>query len=152
LRRTGSRHPQGGHRVSPTSVSTPSTAAEERGDPQRNLIGILYGLAICTLIYVIVGFVLTGMVPYIWPPTAGARSVSASRRSVGSSRSARSPMSAVLLGSSTAAAHLLRDGPRRAVPEGPLTSTRHESPVDDTIITGVFVAAWAIVGAGETTT
>src|SRR6185295_7747436 len=33
--------------------------------PQRNLpIGILAGLGICTLIYVIVGFVLTGMVPY----------------------------------------------------------------------------------------
>ena len=42
-----------------------STAAEETRDPQRNLpIGILGGLAICTLIYVIVGAVLTGMVPY----------------------------------------------------------------------------------------
>jgi len=42
-----------------------STAAEETKNPQRNLpIGILGGLAICTLIYIIVGFVLTGMVPY----------------------------------------------------------------------------------------
>ena len=42
-----------------------STAAEETKNPQRNLpIGILGGLAICTVIYVIVGFVLTGMVPY----------------------------------------------------------------------------------------
>ena len=42
-----------------------STAAEETINPQRNLpIGILGGLAICTVIYVIVGFVLTGMVPY----------------------------------------------------------------------------------------
>src|SRR6478752_3662287 len=42
-----------------------STAAEETKNPQRNLpIGILGGLAICTLIYVIVGAVLTGMVPY----------------------------------------------------------------------------------------
>jgi APA family basic amino acid/polyamine antiporter len=42
-----------------------STAAEETKNPQRNLpIGILGGLAICTLIYVIVGVVLTGMVPY----------------------------------------------------------------------------------------
>src|SRR5438552_10778241 len=42
-----------------------STAAEETRDPQRNLpIGILAGLGICTLIYVIVGAVLTGMVPY----------------------------------------------------------------------------------------
>src|SRR5690349_7653578 len=42
-----------------------STAAEETRNPQRNLpIGILGGLAICTFIYVIVGAVLTGMVPY----------------------------------------------------------------------------------------
>jgi APA family basic amino acid/polyamine antiporter len=42
-----------------------STAAEETRDPQRNLpIGILGGLAICTLIYVLVGAVLTGMVRY----------------------------------------------------------------------------------------
>ena len=42
-----------------------STAAEETINPQRNLpIGILGGLAICTVIYVVVGFVLTGIVPY----------------------------------------------------------------------------------------
>src|SRR6187431_1263743 len=42
-----------------------STAAEETKNPQRNLpIGILGGLAICTVIYVVVGAVITGMVPY----------------------------------------------------------------------------------------
>src|SRR5688572_22951142 len=42
-----------------------STAAEETKNPQRNLpIGILGGLAICTVIYVVVGVVLTGLVPY----------------------------------------------------------------------------------------
>ncbi|MEO7271696.1 MAG: amino acid permease, partial [Vicinamibacterales bacterium] len=42
-----------------------STAAEETRDPQRNMPrGILGGLAICTLIYVIVGVVATGLVPY----------------------------------------------------------------------------------------
>ena len=41
-----------------------STAAEETKNPQRNLpIGILGGLAICTVIYIIIGAVLTGMVP-----------------------------------------------------------------------------------------
>jgi APA family basic amino acid/polyamine antiporter len=42
-----------------------STAAEETKNPQRNVPrGILYGLGICTLIYVIVGIVATGLVPY----------------------------------------------------------------------------------------
>jgi APA family basic amino acid/polyamine antiporter len=42
-----------------------STAGEETKNPQRNLpLGILGGLAICTIIYVIVGAVATGMVPY----------------------------------------------------------------------------------------
>jgi APA family basic amino acid/polyamine antiporter len=42
-----------------------STAAEETKNPQRNLpIGILTGLGVCTLIYVIVGVVATGLVPY----------------------------------------------------------------------------------------
>jgi basic amino acid/polyamine antiporter, APA family len=42
-----------------------STAAEETKNPQRNMpIGILVGLAVCTVIYVIVGLVATGLVPY----------------------------------------------------------------------------------------
>lgn len=42
-----------------------STAAEETRNPQRDMpIGILGGLAICTVIYVIVGVVATGLVPY----------------------------------------------------------------------------------------
>ncbi len=42
-----------------------STAAEETRNPQRNMpIGILGGLAICTVIYIVVGIVATGIVPY----------------------------------------------------------------------------------------
>jgi APA family basic amino acid/polyamine antiporter len=42
-----------------------STAAEETKNPQRNMpLGILGGLVVCTLIYVIVGIVATGLVPY----------------------------------------------------------------------------------------
>ena len=42
-----------------------STAAEETRNPQRDMPrGILMGLAICTLIYVVVGVVATGLVPY----------------------------------------------------------------------------------------
>jgi APA family basic amino acid/polyamine antiporter len=42
-----------------------STAAEEVKNPQRNMpIGIIASLGICTLLYIIVSAVLTGIVPY----------------------------------------------------------------------------------------
>jgi APA family basic amino acid/polyamine antiporter len=42
-----------------------STAAEETRNPQRNMpIGILLSLGICTLLYIIVAAILTGMVSY----------------------------------------------------------------------------------------
>ncbi len=42
-----------------------STAAEEARNPQRDLpIGILVSLAVCTLIYILVAGLLTGVVPY----------------------------------------------------------------------------------------
>ena len=42
-----------------------STAAQEARNPQRDMpIGILGSLAICTVLYVVVAAVLTGMVPY----------------------------------------------------------------------------------------
>jgi basic amino acid/polyamine antiporter, APA family len=42
-----------------------STAAQEAKNPQRDLpIGILGSLAICTVLYICVGLVLTGLVPY----------------------------------------------------------------------------------------
>ena len=42
-----------------------STAAEETKNPQKNLPrGIIYSLLICTVLYVVISFVLTGMVSY----------------------------------------------------------------------------------------
>jgi basic amino acid/polyamine antiporter, APA family len=42
-----------------------STAAQEAVNPSRDMpIGILGSLAICTILYILVGFVLTGIVPY----------------------------------------------------------------------------------------
>ena len=42
-----------------------STAAQEAKDPKRDMpIGILGSLAVCTVLYVAVAFVLTGIVPY----------------------------------------------------------------------------------------
>jgi APA family basic amino acid/polyamine antiporter len=98
-----------------------STAAEETMNPQRNLpIGILGGLAVCTVIYVIVGAVLTGMVPYKQLANS-ADPLSYALQAAGFQRvgwvvalGAAVSMSAVLPGvSSTAAADLLLDGARR---------------------------------------
>jgi basic amino acid/polyamine antiporter, APA family len=48
-----------------------STAAEETRDPQRNMpIGIIASLIVCTIIYVVVALVLTGMVS--WDRFAGS--------------------------------------------------------------------------------
>src|SRR2546421_6490881 len=136
-----------------------STAAEETKNPQRNLpIGILGGLAICTVIYMIVGAVLTGMVPYselgVADPLAKALN-SAGFTTVGwiVALGAIVSMSAVLLvfqyGQPRIFFAMGRDGllPKWAARIHPVTRI----PATTTIITGVFVAVWALVGdAAET--
>jgi APA family basic amino acid/polyamine antiporter len=136
-----------------------STAAEETKNPQRNLpIGILGGLAICTLIYVIVGFVLTGMVPYkelaVADPLARALQLSGFNR-VGwiVALGAAVSMSAVLLvfqyGQPRIFYAMARDGllPQWAAKLSPRTKI----PFVTTLFTGIFVAAWSLIGdAGET--
>jgi basic amino acid/polyamine antiporter, APA family len=136
-----------------------STAAEETKNPQRNLpIGILAGLAICTLIYVIVGAVLTGMVPYkelaVADPLAHALEL-AGFQAVGwmVALGAAVSMSAVLLvfqyGQPRIFFAMARDGllPEWAARVHPKTKV----PYVTTLLTGVLVALWSLVGdAGET--
>jgi APA family basic amino acid/polyamine antiporter len=137
-----------------------STAAEETKNPQRNLpLGILGGLAICTLIYVIIGAVLTGMVPYkelgaTADPLAHALEV-AGFTTVGwfVALGATVSMAAVLLvfqyGQPRIFFAMGRDGllPQWAAKVHPVTKI----PATTTIITGVFVAAWSLIGdAAET--
>ena len=136
-----------------------STAAEETKNPQRNLpIGILGGLAICTVIYVVVGFVLTGMVPYkelaVADPLAKALQL-AGFNAVGwiVALGAAVSMSAVLLvfqyGQPRIFYAMARDGllPQWAAKLSPRTKI----PFVTTLFTGIFVAAWSLVGdAGET--
>jgi len=136
-----------------------STAAEETKNPQRNLpIGILGGLAICTIIYMIVGAVLTGMVPYtelgVADPLAKALT-SSGFTTVGwiVSLGAIVSMSAVLLvfqyGQPRIFFAMARDGllPAWAAK----VHARHRVPHITTIVTGVFVALWSLIGdAGET--
>jgi APA family basic amino acid/polyamine antiporter len=136
-----------------------STAAEETVNPQRNLpIGILGGLAICTVIYVVVGFVLTGMVPYtelaVADPLARALQL-AGFNAVGwlVALGAAVSMSAVLLvfqyGQPRIFFSMARDGllPQWAAKIHPRTKI----PFATTLLTGVFVALWSLIGdAGET--
>ncbi|MBW8895010.1 MAG: amino acid permease [Acidobacteria bacterium] len=136
-----------------------STAAEETVNPQRNLpIGILGGLAICTIIYVVVGFVLTGMVRYtelaVADPLARALQL-AGFNAVGwlVALGAAVSMSAVLLvfqyGQPRIFFSMARDGllPQWAAKLHPRTKI----PFATTLLTGVFVALWSLIGdAGET--
>src|SRR5438128_6707627 len=136
-----------------------STAAEETRNPQRNLpIGILGGLAICTLIYVIVGAVLTGMVPYrelaVADPLTRALQLAGFARVGGLvALGATVSMAAVLLvfqyGQPRIFFAMARDGllPQWAARVSPKTHV----PYVTTILTGIFVALWSLIGdAGET--
>lgn len=136
-----------------------STAAEETRDPQRNLpIGILGGLAVCTAIYVVVGAVLTGMVPYrqlgVADPLAHALEI-AGFRAVGwfVALGAAVSMTAVLLvfqyGQPRIFFAMARDGllPSWAARVDP----KRRIPYVTTLITGVVVALASMVGdAAET--
>lgn len=41
-----------------------STTAEECANPQQDLRGMIYSLIICTVIYIVIALVITGMVNY----------------------------------------------------------------------------------------
>src|SRR5207302_9754 len=136
-----------------------STAAEETKNPQRNLpIGILGGLAICTVIYMIVGGVLTGMVPYtelgVDDPLAKALN-SAGFTTVGwiVALGAIISMSAVLLvfqyGQPRIFFAMGRDG--LLPPWAAKVHAKTRVPHITTLITGIFVGLWSLIGdAGET--
>ena len=136
-----------------------STAAEETRNPQRNLpIGILGGLAICTLLYVVVGFVLTGLVPYqelaVADPLSRALEL-AGFTGVGwiVAFGAAVSMAAVLLvfqyGQPRIFFAMARDGllPRWAARVDPGTGI----PWTTTLVTGILCALGSLVGdAAET--
>lgn len=129
-----------------------STTAEEARRPQRDVpIGILASLAVCTVLYVAVAAVLTGMVPVA--SLANAEPVAAALRAVGASgvaavvsAGAVLSMASVLLvmqlGQTRVLFAMSRDGllPARMARVHP----RFRTPAFATALTGLFVA----VGAG----
>jgi APA family basic amino acid/polyamine antiporter len=130
-----------------------STAAEETKNPQRNMpIGILGGLAICTVIYVIVGIVATGLVPYqqlkAADPLARALEVAGlPMASIFVAFGAVVSLTAVLLvfqyGQPRIFLAMARDGllPKWASKIHPKYRTPHVT----TVLTGVIVALGALV-------
>jgi APA family basic amino acid/polyamine antiporter len=137
-----------------------STAAEETKNPQRNLpIGIMGGLAICTVIYVIIGVVLTGMVPSSELGKA-ADPLAYALNATGLTNIAKIvalgavfSMAAVLLvfqyGQPRIFFAMARDGllPKWAAK----VSEKSRVPTTTTFLTGLFVALWSLIGdANET--
>lgn len=125
-----------------------ATAAEETRNPQRDMpIGLLSSLGICTVLYVAVSLVITGMVKYtsikINAPLAEAfRSVGkpafATVISVGALLGLTTVMMILMLGQSRVFFAMSRD---RLLPAGFSTvSERFGTPVRTTLTTGVVVA------------
>lgn len=130
-----------------------STAAEETKDPQRTMPrGILWGLAICTVIYMIVGAVATGLVPYAElkssDPLAHAFEVAGlTQFSWIIALGAVVSMSAVLLvfqyGQPRIFFAMARDG--LLPPVAAKLHKKYRTPHIATIITGLLVALGALV-------
>jgi APA family basic amino acid/polyamine antiporter len=131
-----------------------STAAEECKDPARDMPrGILGSLAICTVLYIGAGLVLTGMVPYaklkgVADPLAEALSLTHQGWAVGIlAFGAVMAMTAVLLvfqlGQPRILMAMSRDG--LLSPWFGKVHPRYRTPHVTTILTGIFVAFFAAV-------
>ncbi len=129
-----------------------STHAEEARNPQRDVpIGIIASLALCTVLYILVAAVLTGMVPYhqidLNAPVAGAFAarglhVAAFLISLGAIVGITSVLLVLLLSQARVLLAMARDG---LIPRSFFAAVhpRFRTPHKATILTGVLVAAVA---------
>jgi len=127
-----------------------ATSAEEVRDPQRNLPrGIFGGLALVTLLYILVTLALTGMVPYTELAKAEHPSLSTAFQLVGADWAAQviavgvlagltTVVMVLLMGTSRVLLALCRDG---LLPRAwGTTSAKRKTPVRLQLLCGVVVA------------
>jgi APA family basic amino acid/polyamine antiporter len=130
-----------------------STAAEETRNPQRDMpIGMIASLIICTVVYIAVAIVLTGMVPWTQlgtaEPLATAFSAigmnwTAGIISLGAVFATTSVLIVFQLGQPRIFFSMARDG---LLPEwAARLHPKYRTPHVTTILTGVFVAAFASI-------
>ncbi|WP_026679527.1 amino acid permease [Fictibacillus gelatini] len=128
-----------------------STAAEEVRNPQRNLpIGIISALSICTILYIIVSLILTGIVPFqklgVKDPVAFAlqfihQDWAAGFISLGAIVGITTVLIVMMFGQTRLFYSISRDGllPKRLSNVHP----KRKVPMTSTWVTGLLVSAFA---------